>query len=400
MREYTNKPQKVSRTLDSNPKASRQVSVLEILQKNSNMIQRAIKVGAKSYTADELFQNLVSKPKYILDELKRLDANNVVFPDENMFRDYIFTFRLRRKVLIGIPYRGDGRGEAIKQDIELVNQSTGYRVVHIQDTADLKTLNITALYISGGPHDHPETIGEGRKREAGNRADEAHERHEREERLIKEALALNIPILAICGGSWRLGSLEGAKIERLGDVEKSHAGPMNKPHERKHDVIASPQSLLHRILDTGDYRQWVGKEPSADPIILPVNSVHWAQSVFPSDSHIKVTARSVEVGDVVEAFENPLKHFCMGIQWHPEYAQGGIGEYTQDSKEAKMHRAVITNLGQAGLDGMAARIIQKHVREFLLQLTLKRIREIRKDGRSREDQQFDIMMLLEKYKFR
>jgi len=61
-------------------------------------------------------------------------------------------------------------------------------------------------------------------------------------------------------------------------------------------------SLLHRIV----------RKP-----VLAVNSAHHqaAEAVGPG---VVVSGRAPD--GVVEAIEAPARRFCLGVQWHPEYA--------------------------------------------------------------------------------
>jgi gamma-glutamyl-gamma-aminobutyrate hydrolase PuuD len=301
-----------------------------------------------------------------------------------------------RPVCIGIPYRADRRGEAILDDVEQLRKgvrASGTRarceivvLLPIEDAQALASVNradlgrkiynkdgaymfgtlpgIDALYISGGPHDHPDTVGEGKPRAVQpQRATEAARRHEFETQLLLVAAARNIPILGVCGGSWGLAATRGGQIQRLGELEKAHAGPMTATDEARHTVVVSPMSMLGQILATDNYRagqsgpdglwpeqrQYKGLLPE-----LPVNSVHWAQSVFAKNSGITVSATD---HGVTEAFEDPSLHFCMGIQWHPEYAQDGLKK--QPAVIGEIHARPLHALAQAAEDGRAARVIQK-----------------------------------------
>jgi gamma-glutamyl-gamma-aminobutyrate hydrolase PuuD len=292
-------------------------------------------------------------------------------------------------VTVGIPYRDDGRGKAIAADVELVRLGTmcnvivlvpemfagkagmlrvkelseaGITAVVAKPGCSLVRLNIHALYVSGGPHDHPQTTGEGRPREPGPRAKEAQERHKFETALILLAAEENIPVLGVCGGSWRLAATMGGKIERLeGKAEKTHAGPMTEPEKPRHEVTIQPASMLNAILCTDNYRKaWPTSDtPTGELKGLPVNSVHWAHSTFPMLGDVRVSA--TESGTTVtEAFESKSRHFQIGIQWHPEYAQKGM--VGKSAIVGEVHRRILAALGDAATDGQAARVLQRAFR--------------------------------------
>jgi putative glutamine amidotransferase len=297
-----------------------------------------------------------------------------------------------RKISIGVPFRGDGRGKSILKDMELVSQGSGYRAfilmtpnqynslgelvtdngtaaaiksnaIVVNPGYSLTRLGIDGLYISGGPHDHPATVGSGRPRAVGTRGAEAAERHKFETDMLLEAHANDIPVLGVCGGSWRLAHTKGAKIVRLDkEKEKLHAGPMTETHKHRHDVLVEEGTMLHGIVGRDNYRRW--ERPEADfrgPLKVAVNSVHWATSVF-GGGGMRVSARDA---NEVEAFEDPSQHFSVGIQWHPEYAQLGLEGDGGQASQGGEHRNIMAAFGDASRDGRAARTLQRGIREML-----------------------------------
>lgn len=339
-------------------------------------------------------------------ELKRvlshLEAKQMELDDEKelVYLVRMVVEKLRRPTIsgtpvrLGIPYRDDGGGKAIAADVGLVQDGTlcdvvvlvpatfkgrsgvewveklhgaGLKAVVAAPDCSLTALDIHGLYVSGGPHDHPNTVGVGRPRDPRNRADEAEERHVFEVAMINCAKRENIPLLGICGGSWRVAGTLGASIERLSPGQaKVHAGPMTQPQEKQHEVTINPASMLDQILRTDNYRNvWPTRHAVAgQPLTLPVNSVHWAHSVFPYHSD---TIGSAQDGNVTEAFETPGQHFQVGIQWHPEYAQNGLNSNgtAESSMVGEQHRRIMAALGDAATDGRAARVLQRALRRKL-----------------------------------
>jgi putative glutamine amidotransferase len=310
---------------------------------------------------------------------------------------------LGKPVCIGIPYRDDQNSMAIFEDVRRLRdgslcdvvvlvspikfgkwtsqqivawiEQNGFTPWVLNSGTALRMYGLDAIYVSGGPHDHPSMQGTKKNSSAGtNRELEADDRHAFEERVIQAALDENLPLLGICGGSWRLASLLGGVVQRLGAEEKTHAKPMTEPFRVAHTVKVEPLSMLNQVLQTDNYRLGGSySTPSGDSATVYANSVHWAQSVFPIGSPlqpplVKVTARSPD--GVTEAFEKRGAHFVMGVQWHPEYAMDGLSK----GNDANKHRQVLRALGDAARDGKAATILQKHMRGFLIRKLVKKMK--------------------------
>jgi putative glutamine amidotransferase len=129
-------------------------------------------------------------------------------------------------------------------------------------------------------------------------------RDEFELALCREALARDLPILAICRGHQVLnvatgGTLvqdlpsepSGGRVDHDPDVERA---------TRVHDVRILEESRLHRLLA----KESVG-----------VNSFHH-QAVRNLGAGLVATAWAPD--GVVEGIEDPSRRFVLGVQWHPE----------------------------------------------------------------------------------
>jgi len=129
--------------------------------------------------------------------------------------------------------------------------------------------------------------------------------------LAKAALERNMPILGICGGQQLLNvALGGSLIQHLPDESKDFLDHV-QPHpfnEPSHEITVVKDTLLHRIL---------GAEK------ISVNSVHH-QAVRNLGKGLIINA--VAPDGVIEGIESPDYAYCLGLQWHPEYA------YTADNK--------------------------------------------------------------------
>lgn len=123
--------------------------------------------------------------------------------------------------------------------------------------------------------------------------------------VTKAALARDLPLLGICGGQQLLNvALGGSLIQHIPD-EVAGALAHEQPNQRDqpgHEVRVAPGSLLHRICGHGQ---------------LAVNSAHHqaAKAVGPG-----VVVNAWAPDDVIEGIEAPDRRFCLGVQWHPEYA--------------------------------------------------------------------------------
>lgn len=123
--------------------------------------------------------------------------------------------------------------------------------------------------------------------------------------ITKGAYERNMPVLGICGGQQLLNVvLGGTLVQHIPDeVENALAHEQPNPRtEPGHTVKITGGSLLHKI---------VGKDE------LPVNSAHH-QAVKGLGPGVIVNA--IASDGVIEGIEVPEQRFCIGVQWHPEYA--------------------------------------------------------------------------------
>ncbi len=119
------------------------------------------------------------------------------------------------------------------------------------------------------------------------------------------ALERDLPILGICGGQQLLNvALGGTLIQHIPDeiegaLEHEQPNPRDEPG---HSVAVTPGSLLHRICGAEE---------------LPVNSAHHQAA---KEAGPDVAVNAVAPDGVIEGIELPSHRFCLGVQWHPEYA--------------------------------------------------------------------------------
>lgn len=120
------------------------------------------------------------------------------------------------------------------------------------------------------------------------------ERDALEQRLLREALSLDLPVLAICRG------MQLFNITHAGGSLVQHMEGHKLPTDGTHDVEVAPGSRLAEILGGG--RQ-------------AVNSRHH-QAVADVGEQLIVSAKSRD--GVIEALERPDLRFAIAVQWHPE----------------------------------------------------------------------------------
>jgi putative glutamine amidotransferase len=123
--------------------------------------------------------------------------------------------------------------------------------------------------------------------------------------VTRGAVERDMPVLGICGGQQLLNvALGGTLIQHILDEianPLAHEQP-NPRTEPGHTVKITRGTLLHRI---------------AGADTLPVNSAHHqaVKAVAPG-----MVVDAVAEDGVIEGIENPRRRFCIGVQWHPEYA--------------------------------------------------------------------------------
>ncbi len=123
--------------------------------------------------------------------------------------------------------------------------------------------------------------------------------------ICRAAHDRDLPVLGICGGQQLMNVAFGGSLIQHIPAAKPDALAHEQPNPRDepgHSVDVAPGTLLHRI---------VGVD------VMPVNSAHH-QAVDAVAPGMLVDA--VAPDGVIEGIEDPGQRFCLGVQWHPEYA--------------------------------------------------------------------------------
>jgi putative glutamine amidotransferase len=154
---------------------------------------------------------------------------------------------------------------------------------------------MAGLVLSGGTDVDPARYGAARdpRTEALDQ-----ERDEMEWRLLQQAIAADIPVLAICRGLQLFNVFHqgGTLLQHI----DGHTVISPDPSDPAHIVVQEPGSRLESILGSGP---------------VEVNSRHH-QAVDRVGNGLIVTSRSED--GVIEGLDRPDLRFAVAVQWHPE----------------------------------------------------------------------------------
>jgi len=174
---------------------------------------------------------------------------------------------------------------------------------HEPDHAEAYLDGIDGLIVTGGAFDiDPAHFGANTRHETVNTKDR---RTAFELAAARAALARDLPVLGICGGQQLLNVVLGGTLiqhipeEIAGALAHEQPNPRDQPG---HEVALVPGSQLARICGVAE---------------LAVNSAHH-QAVKEVGPGVAINARAPD--GVIEGIEAPGYRFCLGVQWHPEYA--------------------------------------------------------------------------------
>ena len=137
-----------------------------------------------------------------------------------------------------------------------------------------------------------------------------------ERRLLKEALHLDLPVLAICRGMQLMNVvLEGSLQQHHPHQAMHRVRTPEDPSRPAHEVTVRPGTRLAAILGEG---------------ACGVNSRHH-QAVNRVAPELTVSACAPD--GIVEALERPASSFVVGVQWHPE------DQIEKDDRQRKLFEA-------------------------------------------------------------
>jgi len=139
-------------------------------------------------------------------------------------------------------------------------------------------------------------------------------------RLIPEALARGIPLLAICRGVQELNVALGGTLH-----QKVHELPNRMDHRAGPGSIEEKYAARHLVSLSGQLARIVGSTT------ILVNSLH-GQAIDTPAPGLAIEAQAPD--NTIEAVRVERAHgFAFGVQWHPEWG------YADDSASLALFRA-------------------------------------------------------------
>ncbi len=126
--------------------------------------------------------------------------------------------------------------------------------------------------------------------------------------LIRAAVERKKPLFAICRGFQELNVALGGSLHQavhVVDGHKDHRARTDLPFEERYGP-------MHSVTLRGLLREWIGSDA------IMVNSLHW-QGIARLADGLKPEAFAED--GLIEAVRGPDEAaFCLGVQWHPEWA--------------------------------------------------------------------------------
>jgi gamma-glutamyl-gamma-aminobutyrate hydrolase PuuD len=188
------------------------------------------------------------------------------------------------------PHKAEPYADALRQ--------AGIEPVLISPEDPRGLAGLQGLVLSGGTDLNPARYGA-----APDPRDEEPDdaRDKLETGLLDEALAADLPVLAICRGMQLFNVAHGGTLIQHLENSAVHCVPGNDKALPVHQILVEPGTRLAAILGEGAHA---------------VNSRHH-QAVERVGTDLHVTARSAPDG-VIEALERGDRRFALAVQWHPE----------------------------------------------------------------------------------
>ena len=196
----------------------------------------------------------------------------------------------------GITYRLESK--VVRYEAAL--RAAGIEPVRVPPGSGISLDALDGLVLTGGADINPARYGQPREPEC-EEPDDARDEHEI--RLLRKALARDLPVLAICRGMQVFNVAQGGTlIQHLPsvDLHRQAAGSEPGKHGAAHSIRVAEKTRLATIIGAGEHA---------------VNSRHH-QAVDRPGADLQVAA--IASDGVIEAIERPGRHFAIAVQWHPE----------------------------------------------------------------------------------
>lgn len=197
---------------------------------------------------------------------------------------------------VGLTFGYAAKAEPYRRALRRV----GLDVVDITPDHPRPLDGVVGLVLSGGSDIHPSLYGAVAHEEVGA----VHpERDSLESDLLQQAIARDVPVLAICRGLQMLNVVRGGGLIQHLETGINHrqSGVADKSAP-VHAVHIKPGSRLGSILQSVEYE---------------VNSRHH-QAADPARRGAGLTVSAIAPDGVIEGLELPDARFVVAVQWHPE----------------------------------------------------------------------------------
>ncbi len=203
---------------------------------------------------------------------------------------------------VGITYRAQPIPEVeqrLRWYIESIREAGGDPLILLPNERPPTLDGLDALLLAGGGDVHPRRYGQPLDGTDADSIDEA--RDEFEITLTHQALAADLPILAICRGIQLLNvAMGGGLVQDLGETHRTPKGA-----HKHHLVWVEPGTRLAETLGASGQ--------------VSVNTYH--HQGLRSDllaPGLRASAWALPEGWLIEGVESPDHRFVLGVQWHPE----------------------------------------------------------------------------------
>jgi putative glutamine amidotransferase len=136
--------------------------------------------------------------------------------------------------------------------------------------------------------------------------------------LIKKAVALRMPIFAICRGLQMMNVAMGGTLYQ--DVEKQMEGALRHSNHKDENGTILPRDMIAHNVATTEGTLFHSLAKSSE---LRVNSLHH-QGIKKLADGLRVGATAPD--GLIEAVEIENYPFSIGVQWHPEELHDDVSE--------------------------------------------------------------------------